>query len=275
MGGACGDQHPFAGERTRLWRPHQFDHQGSDLDRLRHAADAGFVRLRHLAGIGSDHGDAVALELADVAAGSGTGPHQRVHRRRQQDRPVGGQQDGAGEVVGMAVRHLGYQVGGSRSHHDQVAVARQPDMAGIELALRVEQIGMAGLVRQRADGEWRHELLCGVGQHTAYVNVPLAEPPDQIQRLVGGDAAADDQGDAGHAGNGGRGRRGQRRGLSCGFGAMLRRVAQNHPDFVLDGTAVAGGAHPQLVPDGVIELSDGQTGHVGTGLRGNWMQRYQ
>jgi hypothetical protein len=28
------------------------------------------------------------------------------------------------------------------------------------------------------------------------VNVPFFQPPDQVQRLVGGDAAADDQGDA-------------------------------------------------------------------------------
>ena len=69
-------------------------------------------------------------------------------------------------------------------------------MAGIELALGIEQIGVGALVRQRAGRKRRDELLRGPGQHAADVDVPLLEPPDQVQRLVGGDAAADDQGDA-------------------------------------------------------------------------------
>ena len=89
-------------------------------------------------------------ELRDVAAGRGIVPHQRVHRRRQQDRPVRREQDGAGEIVGVALRHLRHQVGGRRRHHDQVAVAREPDMAGIEFALGVEQVGVGALVRQSA-----------------------------------------------------------------------------------------------------------------------------
>ena len=96
----------------------------------------------------------------------------------------------------MAVRHLRHQVGGRRRHHDQIAVARQPDMAGVELALGVEQIGIDALMRQRAGGQRRDELLRGLGQHAADIDVPLLQPPDQVQRLVGGDAAADDQGDA-------------------------------------------------------------------------------
>ena len=70
-------------------------------------------------------------------------------------------------------------------------------MAGVELALGIEQVGVDALVRQRAGGQRRDELLRGPGQHAADMDVPLLQPPDQVQRLVGGDAAADDQGDAG------------------------------------------------------------------------------
>ena len=196
VGGPRGDQHAFARQRARLRRPQKFFGGGGDFRRLRHPADAGLVGFGHLAGIGPDHGDAVAFELRDIAAGRGVVPHQGIHRRRQQDRPVGREQNGAGEIVGMALRHLGHQVGGRRRHHDQVAVAAEPDMAGVELARGIEQVGVGALVRQRAGGKRRDELLRGAGQHAADVNLPLLQPPDQVQRLVGGDAAADDQGDA-------------------------------------------------------------------------------
>jgi hypothetical protein len=42
---------------------------------------------------------------------------------------------------------------------------------------------------------------------------------------------------------------------------MLGGVAQDHPHLVLDRAAVAGGAQPQFVADGVVKLSDRQTGH--------------
>jgi len=96
----------------------------------------------------------------------------------------------------MALRIFANQVRGRRRHHDQVAVARQTDVAGIELTLGIEQVGVTALVRQRAGGQWRDKLLRGLGQHATDVNVPFLEPPDQIQRLVGGDTATDDQGDA-------------------------------------------------------------------------------
>ena len=72
-------------------------------------------------------------------------------------------------------------------------------MAGVELALGIEQVGIGALARQRARRKRRHELLRRAGQHAADMDVALLQPPDQVQRLVGGNAAADDQGDAGFA----------------------------------------------------------------------------
>ena len=148
-----GDEDALAGERARLGRAQKALGGVSDFQRLRHPADTGLAGFGHFAGIGADHGDAIALELRDIAAGRGIVPHQRVHRRRQQDRPVGREQDGGGEIVGVALRHLRHQVGGRRRHHDQVAVARQTDVAGIEFALGIEQVRVAALVRQRAGGQ--------------------------------------------------------------------------------------------------------------------------
>ena len=143
-------------------------------------------------------------------------------------------------------------------------------MAGVELALGIEQISVATLVRQRAGGKRRDELLRGFGQYAADVNMPLLETPDQVQRLVGGDAAADDQGDPGLSGRIGaphRGRPGVRRrqdGLRrcCGeLGAALYKLPEDHPDLLFDGAAVFGRAQPQIGLDGFVEFSDGQASH--------------
>ena len=59
----------------------------------------------------------------------------------------------------MAARHLGHQVGGRRRHHDEVGVAREPDMADVEFAARVEQIGEHLLAGERADRQRRDEFM--------------------------------------------------------------------------------------------------------------------
>ena len=238
-----------------------------DFGRLRHAADAGFAGLRHLAGIGPDKGDAVARELRGIAAGRSIAPHHRVHRRRKQDRSACREQDGAGEIVGGALRHLRHQIGGRGRHHDQVAVTGQANMAGIEFALGIEQVGIDALAGQRARRQRRDELRGGFGEHAADADVPLLQPPDQVQRLVGRNAAADDQGDADLAGGalglrgpcrdgGSRKRCGRRRGGSLGM------LAQDHPHLLLDRAAVPGRAQAQIGFDGLVEFSDGQAGHT-------------
>ncbi len=103
----------------------------------------------------------------------------------------------AGEVVGVAARHLGQQVGGGRRHHDQVGLAREADVADLALVVEVEQLGEDALVGQRAHRQRRDELLRRPGHDRAHADARLAQAADQLQALVGGDAAADDQHDAG------------------------------------------------------------------------------
>ena len=90
MRGSRSDQHALARKWARLWRAQHVLCGGGDFGCLRHSPDACFAGLRHLARIGTDGMNAVAAQLHDIAAGSGVVPHQRVHRRRQQDRLVGG-----------------------------------------------------------------------------------------------------------------------------------------------------------------------------------------
>src|SRR5262249_54823729 len=62
-----------------------------------------------------------------------------------------------------------------------------------ELALRIKQIGEGAFARERAGRERRDELLRRPGQNAAHGRAALLKPADQVERLVGGNAAADHQ----------------------------------------------------------------------------------
>ena len=143
--------------------------------------------------LGPTKGMPSACELGDVAAGGRVLPHARVHGRRDQHRLVGRHQHGGWQIVGMTAGHLGEQVGGGRRDHDQVGFARQADVADLALVVEVEQLGEHALVAERADRQRRDELLRRPGHDRAHGNAALAQPADQVEALVGGDAAADDQ----------------------------------------------------------------------------------
>ncbi len=96
----------------------------------------------------------------------------------------------------MAARDFRDQVGGRRRDDDEIGVARQADMADVEFALRIEQIGIGALAGERAGGKRRDEMLRGGGENAAHLRAALLQAPDQIERFIGGDAAADDEQDA-------------------------------------------------------------------------------
>ena len=200
--GAARHQHVPAGQGTvrgPLGRrnPEQALDRLDQLRHLGHPAGTGLAPFRHLAGLGPYEMDAVGLQQRHVAARGGREPHARVHRRRHQHRPVGGEQQRRGEVVGMPAGHPGDEVGGGRRHHDQVGVAREPDVADLALGVEVEQLGEHRLVAERPHRQRRDELLRGPGHHGQHLDrQPLAQAADQLQALVGRDAAADDENDA-------------------------------------------------------------------------------
>ena len=191
------------GARRGLFaRQRQLD-RGEDFRRLGHAARATLAALGHGAAIGPDDEDAVPFELSHVPPRRRMLPHARIHRRRDQHALVGGEQGGRGKVVGMAVRHLGDQVGGRRRDHQEVRRARELDMADIGFVGQREQVGEAALARQRRDRERSHELLASLGQDAARGDAAILQPADEFEHLVGGDAAADDQKNGAGSGQGG------------------------------------------------------------------------
>jgi hypothetical protein len=125
-------------------------------------------------------------------------PHADVHRRRGEHRLVGGEQQGGGEVVGDAGRHLREEVGGGRADQDQVGGAAELDMAHLRLVLEVPQRGVDRAFGQRGEGHGRDEMRAAGGQHGRDLMAVAAGEADQLGRLERRDAAADDEQDARH-----------------------------------------------------------------------------
>ena len=113
----------------------------------------------------------------------------------------------------MATRHFRHQVGGRRRDDDEVGIAREPNMADVEFALRIEQVGIGAFAGQRAGGKRRDEVLRGGGEDATHLRAAILQAADQIERFIGGDAAADDEQDAPAAGFGAR----------CAFAAPVAR----------------------------------------------------
>ena len=265
---ARGDDHALAGERTRRFRLRQqaFD-GGDDLQRLRHAPDAVLRRARP----SRLHSGRPAMtpsrgELRDVALRRRVAPHPRVHRRRQQDFLVGGEQHGGGEIVGMAAARASPSGRRWRAprRSDPLRATRRICPTSNSLCGSNRSVKTLSPEIAPADKR-RDEFLRRRGHHHAHRHAALAQAADQVERFIGGDAAADDQQDAA---GGGIGRWPSALGHwpSCGARAgagsaplSVGRAAQDGADLVLDRAAVAGGAQPQRLLSG-LHRAGGRSG---------------
>jgi len=94
------------------------------------------------------------------------------------------------------MRHLGHQVGGGGRDQHQIAIARQPDMPDILLILPGKEIGEDMVCRKRTDGKRGHELLRTLRHDRTHGSAAFPQAADEIEALVGRDAACDDEKDA-------------------------------------------------------------------------------
>jgi hypothetical protein len=162
-------EHAPALERLPLRERDEQSFDGrNDLVGLGHAAHAGFAALGHLALVRPDRMDAVRDQLREIALRCRMRPHGRVHRRRNQDRLVGGEQHGVARSSGKSVRHLRHEIGGGGRDDDEIGVAREADVTHIELARGIEQVGEGALARDGADRERRDEFLRRARHHRAH-----------------------------------------------------------------------------------------------------------
>ena len=109
-------------------------------------------------------------------------------------------------------------------------------------------------------------MLGRLGEDAAHGEAALLQPADEIERFVGGDAAADDEQHAPRAGRGGLRRFLRRRAgrieLRRLVPALLGGRAQDGAHLVFHGAAMAGGAQAQQLFEPLVELADGERGHT-------------
>ena len=86
--------------------------------------------------------------------------------------------------------------GGGRRDHHKIGAARELDVPHLAFVGQREQVGVDLALAQRLQRQRRDELRARVGQHAGHAAASAAQQADQFQRLVGGDAAGDDQQDA-------------------------------------------------------------------------------
>ena len=169
--------------------------RGDDLQRLGHAAGARLAALRHLARVRADGDDAVGDELPEIALRRRMRPHRGFMAGASRIALSVASSTAVARSSAWPFAIFRHQVGGRGRDDDEIAVACEADMADVELGCRIEQIGVGAFARERADRHGRDELLCGAGHHDAHRKAALAQPADQVERLVGGDAARDDEKD--------------------------------------------------------------------------------
>ena len=129
VGRAGGHQHALALER--LFAP-AAEQALRPQRRSRAAPPCGRCRLRRFPPFrrhSARRATPSAASCATLRRVAAMAPHARIHRGRDQHRPVGREQHGGGKVIGMAARHLRHQIGGRRRDDDHIRFARQPDVA--------------------------------------------------------------------------------------------------------------------------------------------------
>ncbi len=159
---------------------------------LGHASGAELA-ASHLTLVGSDEGNSVAAQRRNISSRRRMLPHANIHRGRYEHWLVGREQHGCGEIAGQALRHFGEEVGGRRRDRNQVGFARKANMTDLGLVLQIEQIGEGFFLGEHGERQRGDEFGAGFGQDGTHGSAPLLQAAHELEALIGGDAAADDQ----------------------------------------------------------------------------------
>ena len=184
FGRARGDEHALAGERFR--REERLDLRGN-VTRLEHAAEAdlaaGLVARRRA---GDD--DAVLAQAGNISLCRRVLPHLHVHGGRDEQRPAAREAQARQQVVGEAIGELGDEVRRCRGDRDELAVAREFDVAHGVADPRIPQIAPHRLAGKRLQSRRRDEARRRLRHRDPHVGSATHEQPRELGRLVGGDA---------------------------------------------------------------------------------------
>ena len=107
--------------------------RGRDLERLGHAAEPASPLSAISPAFGPTTATPSAASRARLRRVAGCSHMRGFIAGAISTGRVGREQHRGGEVVRVAAGHLGHQVGGRGRHHDEVGLAREPDVADVEL----------------------------------------------------------------------------------------------------------------------------------------------
>ena len=143
----CGDERMGTSQRP-LPRSLQLGLDGGNNGgHVRQAAGTEFT-TGHGTFIRLHDRNAVRAQLGDIADRRGMLPHPHVHGGRHEDRLVGRQQHGRGEIIRETGIRLGHQIGRCRADDNKIGRARQLDVAHLGFVIEIEQLGIGLFARQ-------------------------------------------------------------------------------------------------------------------------------
>ena len=185
-GGADREQYAFAGEQFGCL---QVGQQSGQFSGFEHASFAGFTADLAAAGR-AEYGDAVGLQLVDVAQVNRVAPHFHVHGRDNGQRTGAGGSQGREQVVGHAVGDFGQSVGTGGSDKEHIGLTVEADVrhavGGVGSIVRPHGVpaqGLEGLRGNEAGSSTAHDHAYGV---------PLfPEQAHKFAGFIGSNAAAD------------------------------------------------------------------------------------
>ena len=142
---------------------------------------------------GLQHGHPTFAQRRDVRTRGRVVPHLGVHRRRDDD-GAGGDEAGCGEQIVRSARcEPCQQIRGGGGDDDEVGLLTDADM--LHLIDAVEYIGRYRVSRQSLERRGTDEVQRGSGRNDPNGISAFGEPPDDVARLVGGDATGDTEHD--------------------------------------------------------------------------------
>ena len=148
------------------------------------------LAARLLAGIRPLDVDAAAAQPRDILLRPRMRPHHAVHRGCEHERRLGGETDRAQQIVSESASHAGDEIRACGCDEHQLGPPGKLDVSHRSLGGLVPQIAAHGSPRDRLESERRDEATRTSGHHDLHLRAALAQPPHQIRRLVGRDAAA-------------------------------------------------------------------------------------
>ena len=190
-GGAGGDEDLDSLERATAEPGRD---PGRDLVRLEHPARTDLA-ARLIAFPGAEHRDPPLEQRQHVRPGRTRLPHLLIHRRRDHHWRRRREAQGGEEIVGEPMGEPREHVGGGRRDEHQIRPSSELDVSHPRLGLLVEQVAVHRVGGERLEGQRSHELPGRRGHHDPHLEIPVAQPSNEVGGFVGRDAARDAQHD--------------------------------------------------------------------------------